>query len=530
MTGERINAEPAYPILSPNELSKIQDVRHQLPRSTQDELGDHDTVIHVVTPEISKPALKPSAVREILRLTRASSVNHVRKYEAPLAGLSSSENTDVESLRKFEAVHGRDALEIALKLHTLYPDILHATLHTLAETQGTTLEIYREDAPYRQEEPGRIMLLNRHPDDPIGKKFSDRLHWGWPFYGSIDATPSFVTGIAKYTEHDPTVLSESYTTKDGEVRTIQEALDSSVGWILHKLESSPSGFIEFKNNDPKGGISAQAWKDSAFAYVHADGTRANHNDGIASVEVQALAYDALLDAAAVYNVESPRLASELAATAADLRERILRTFWIDGDKGGYFALATDYDEDRQLRTLNVRTSNMGHLLNSRLLDGNDERIKHMRESVIKHTFSPELLHKSGVRTFASDEVAFRPGGYHTGSVWLWDTAYIADGLEHHGFHRLAWNLRGRVQHVIDKTGRFPEFVRSETGAITTNPSEIYVWNSQYNVLHLFEQPPQEIQGWTVSAALAAKHAWPKYQKIQKELQITPLEQSILAQI
>ena len=526
---------PFYPILDPYELSnRLEDYRDQLPTETQAQLGDDDYVIHIVTPEVHTPQLAPSALREIIRLANASSLDDVGQHGGPLASLSSQENAGVESLRKFEILHGRDALRISLDLHDRFPDLLESTLIDLLRDQGTSNEMYDPENPFRQEEIGKIKLLNRQADDPVGKKFSDKLGWGWPFYGSVDATPTLISATVKHTlAHKPDFLSTTYIDKSGATRTVAEGLEQSTQWLLKKLQENPEGLVEFHNPVESGGIAAQAWKDSAFAYVHKDGSRANHDRGIASVEVQALAYDALCDSADLHTqLGNTRQAAFLPNQADQLRKQIIDIFWIDDDSDhpeGYFALGSDRDESGRLRTLNVRTSNMGHLLRSRLLEKDDEATRYMRDTTIKHLFSPEMLHSSGIRTLASDEVGFRAGGYHTGSVWLWDTAHIASGLERHGHHRLAWNLRQRIWKTVDETNAFPEFVRGDIdNQLRTSPSEVYVWNNTYRVLHLFEQPPQEIQGWTVSAILAAKYAYPNYLKNQGLLPVHSLEQELLA--
>ena len=525
--------EPADPLLSVSELSKLHDLRDTLPPSTQSELSPDDMVAKVSTPEVTVHHRYPSAIREMTRLAGVDRLSCLGENGAAVAALASEENSKIEALRKYEVIHGRDALIIALKLQSHFPKLLESTTISLAQTQGTQKEYFNLSSPFGQEEPGRIMLLNREPGDPMGQKFSKYLNWGWPFYGSIDATPLFISSVYKASKNNPAFLEDEYTTKEGTRSSMSEAFDYSALWLLQKLDENPEGLLEFRNTDPKGGISAQAWKDSAFSYIHADGSRANHNDGIASLEVQALAYDALCDMALHYSAKGKLEAAELALEkAAFLREQVFSHFWIDDPtKGGYFALATDKDQSGQLRPLQVRTSNMGHLLNSRLLDDTDNgSIREKRDAIVMQLFSPELLHSSGVRTLATDEKAFRPGGYHTGSVWLWDSMHIADGLEKHNFSHLAWNIRNRVWHTIDKTRQFPEFVRGEGNEPLLNPREIYVWNKKYDLLHLFEQPPQEIQGWTVSAVLAAKYAYPHYLKQRDKLPSSDLEQAILKSI
>lgn len=525
--------EPASPLLSVLELPEIRDLRDELPLSIQYELSPDDMVVKIVTPEIKLNKRRPSAVREMARLAGVSEVACLGEQGAAVASLASEQNSGVEALRKFEKPHSRDALVIARDLQDTFPKLLEATVIDLAKTQGTQQEVFDPDSPLRQEEIGRIMLLHRDPDDPMSRKFSKYKNWGWPFYGSIDATPLFISSTIKAGKKNPHFLDTPYATKEGLPATIHEALNNSMVWLLKKLDENPEGLLEFQNTDPKGGIAAQAWKDSDFAYVHADGSRANHRSGIASLEVQALAYDALYDAALHYAANSNHEIAGLALEkAANLRERVFSHFWVDDpEKGGYFALATDRDETGELRPLKVRTSNMGHLLHSKLLDDiGNESVREKRDAVVRQLFSPELLHVSGIRTLASDEKAFRPGGYHTGSVWMWDSMHIAAGLEKHGFSHLAWDIRNRVRDTVNKTGQFPEFVRGEGTEPMLNQREIYVLNKKYNVLHLFEQPPQEIQGWTVSGILAAKYAYPQYLEKRDTLPSSSLEQEVLGKI
>lgn len=523
---------PIYPILDPLELGDIRDHRDLLPKDVQDQLGKADRVIHIVDPEISESTEEPSALSELLRLTGSKRIEEVGDFGGPVASLAASHNVDVDALRKFEVVHGRDAIEISRKLSRHFPKLLRTTLLTLAKTQGLVNETYTHNTPYRQEEAGRIMLLDRNADDPIALKFSQKLGWGWPFYGSIDATPSFISAIAQYTiQHDNDFLSTNFITRHGDERRIQDAFDLSVDWLIGRLEQSSFGLLEFKNTAEVGGMDSQAWKDSAFAYVHKDGSRANHRDGIASIEVQTLAYDALLDASDISRLQGfEDQAEAFESRAADLRKRIFEMYWVKGARrGSYFALAIDHDPvDGSPRPLEVRTSNMGHMLNSRIFDDKSMQSKKMVESIIKQLFSPELLNYSGIRTLASDEKGYRHGGYHTGSVWLWDTSFIADGLDRQGYKHLAWELRTRIWQTAEETKIFPEFVRGDSiHSVKMNTKEIYVWNEEYEVLHLFEQPPQEVQGWTVSAVLAAKYAYAEYKINKHRIPYKSLESAIL---
>jgi glycogen debranching enzyme len=514
---------PARPLLDWRELwpdnEEPPDLRDQLPEEQRRYLGPHDRVVCIDTPDIHNATLPPSTLRELPRLFRVDRIEQIGQNGAPVAGLSSVENLEVAALRKFEVAHGRDALKIALDIHQEHPEGLRATLLELAATQGLEDETYIAGLPFGHEEPGRIILLDREPDDPIGQKFSHHLNWAFPFYGSIDATPTFVSAIARYieTQNDTSILDQTFRGKDGMEHTMADALDRSVGWVLRRLEENPEGLLEFYNPDESGkGMASQAWKDSPYAYMHADGTRANHEAGIASVEVQAYAYDALCDAADLYDSTDSILASRLRERAAELRQKIFDTFWIEHpQKGEFFALATDRDENGRLRTLNVRTSNMGRLLNTRLLESDDPQIQYMRDQTIRQLFTPEMFGYAGFRTMASDEVAYDPNSYHTGSVWQWDVDEISNGLERHKQLHLAWIPRRCNWRVFQETGKFTEFVGGHADAIHTNPSEVYVYNTQDDILRLLYQPPQEIQGWSVSGHYTHKRNYDTYKSLDK---------------
>ena len=180
---------------------------------------------------------------------------------------------------------------------------------------------------------------------------------------------------------------------------------SSTGWM-----GNPEGLVESRRSLP-GGIRNQVWNDSRTAYHHARGELAGDRRGVASVEVQGLAYDALRESAALLRSspgdrqETLRFAGECEARAAWLRAAVERVFWVDGARGRYVALGTDRDGAGRLRPLCVRTSNMGHLLTSRMLDGADGA---ERADVIAAALGQaDLLAAAGIRTLSSDAVRYR---------------------------------------------------------------------------------------------------------------------------
>jgi len=446
----------------------------------------------------------PSGLRELYRLAQAKIDNKLYKFNPPLASLALESNDSLSpEIHSYEALFGRDSLRVSMDLLAIFPQLTHATLHALASSQG--LETYAA----REEEPGRIPHEIRNANDSVAKKLTAEYGWGWPYYGSVDATPEFIRTVAAYanrTSKEDDFFKQEFTDKSGATRTIFDAFDKAVDWVISRTGANPEGLLESKTVIPQG-IQNQMWKDSWDAYFHHDGQIANHEKGVASVEVQRLAYDALLDAAELYEARfhMHSKAEQARNTAKKLRESIFGYFWTS-EHGGYFVLGTDRDESGKLRQLAVRTSNMGHLLHSRLLTGNEPQIVTYREAVVRHLFSPEMLTPSGIRTLASDEKRYRPGAYHNGSVWLWDTHFIAKGLRRHGYLDLADQLSERLFNIINATHTFPEFVRGDSSPIPTlNHRVVDIWDTTYERMSRIEQPPQEVQAWSVAAILALKH-------------------------
>ena len=450
--------------------------------------------------------IRPSSLREILRLTRSPSPKEIGLAGPALAAMAFDEPASNQSapdhLRLYEVVFGRDALRVAIDLISSYPELSRATTLELARLQGL------EDNQEREEELGRIVHEARDPQDRIAIAITERLGWGWPYYGSVDATPEFIRVLTAYcqrSEENRAFLSTEYVDRAGNTQTMSHALELSLLWIQRRLASNAEGLLEFRSVLPRG-IENQVWKDSWDAYHHANGMLANHSKGIASIEVQVTTYDALIDAAELFEdiLDNPEKARSLRAEAKRLGDAINEHMWTD-EKGGYFVLGTDRDEEGTLRQLKIRTSNMGHVLNSRLLKGNDPEVVRRRESTINQLFSPELLNVSGIRTLASDEVRFRPGAYHNGSVWLWDTHHIAKGLRRLGYHERADELDKRILGVIDATNMFPEYVRGDDELTpSVNTQTVTLWDDNAKRENKVEQPPQEVQAWTVAAILATR--------------------------
>lgn len=242
-----------------------------------------------------------------------------------------------------------------------------------------------------------------------------------------------------------------------------------------------------------GGLANQTWKDSWDAYSYADGKIAT--PPIASVEVQALAFDAARSTARLLRDETPELAARLQAAASRVRDAVLDILWLKDS--GYFALGAHHLRPHGgYQPLSVASSNMGHLLDGGLLAGPE--FEQIRRQTVEKLFTAELLCAGGIRTLGTDEVRYRAGSYHNGSCWPWDTAKISRGLRRHGFDNLAGVLAQRAVDVCVEFGGFPEFCRGDADSIHFNTRIVDV-RDQDGRPNRIEQPPQQVQAWTVAA-------------------------------
>ncbi|HUC96274.1 MAG TPA: amylo-alpha-1,6-glucosidase [Candidatus Saccharimonadales bacterium] len=469
-------------------------------------LLDGEKILNVQLFKSTLPPSRISSLSEIYRLTNSTNISEIGANGPIIAALTSESNLATHNGQGlFNVVFGRDSLRVALDLIKHFPKLASATIRKLAELQGTDYDISSE------EEPGRIPHEIRNSMDPIAIKMTKERGWNWPYYGSVDATPEFIRTLGafcKLSDQNLDFLSEKYFDKDGNTQTIADALVHAVDWMLSRMKNNPEGLLEFKSSI-ENGIENQVWKDSWDAYHHSDGTIANHDQGIASIEVQTVSHDALLDAADLYDtgiIGRHDEAKQLREQAEVLSKRILEIFWTD-DKGGYFVIGTDRNDSGNLRQLKVRTSNMGHVLNSRVIDGDDEDHTRKRLAILKQLQSPEMLAVGGIRTLASDEVRFREGAYHNGSVWIWDTHHIAKGARRHAdnpeFEKFANDLDDRILNVVNIIEEFPEYIRGGN-KIAVNTRTIDVYDSIAGRINRVEQPPQEVQAWTVAAILASQ--------------------------
>ncbi|MBV9581973.1 MAG: hypothetical protein JO057_25615 [Chloroflexi bacterium] len=391
----------------------------------------------------------------------------------------------------FHCLFGRDALRMALDLLEDFPAVAHATLVELARLQGV------RHHPRGEEEPGRILHEHRFPDDPHGARLGQ--DWDFPYYGAVDTTPLWINLLVAYCQETASlaILDEPITDRAWRHITLFDSLLVAVDWLLRRLEDPSGGGYLWVRRMSSNGIANQVWEDSGDSYYHADGRLLDFTRAYAPVSVQGLAYDALLGAADLIERSATFGLSidghHLRERAADLRTRTLAHFW-QADLGT-FAQALTFEPDGLQRPARVVASSPGHLLASRLLDGDDAAS--LRDRLAARLMEPDLLACAGIRTKSTTAARFRAGAYHNGSTWPWDTGVIADGLRRHGYVAQADELDSRILTACARVGGFPEFFRGDDRACASVNS-VTLDEIVDGVVNRVEQPPQARQGWTVT--------------------------------
>jgi glycogen debranching enzyme len=391
----------------------------------------------------------------------------------------------------FNCLFGRDALRMAADLLDDFPAVARVTLVDLARLQGVRYN------PRAEEEPGRILHEHRHPDDPHAIRLSTEFGWEFPYYGAVDTTPQWINLLSAYcARYGTDLLDATVTDRLWRRVTLRDSLLEALVWMVNRLDDPAGGGYIWVQRAYPTSIPNQVWEDSPDSYYYEDGTVFDFARPYAPVAVQGYVYDALLTSADLLERAPGPLPVEprqLRARAAGLRARVLAEFWqADLDT---FAQALTVEPDGTLRAARVVASSPGHLLAGRLLDGPDAAP--FRERLIARLLAPDLLAGPGIRTKSTTAARFGAGTYHNGSSWPMDTGVIADGLRRHGGDQPADELEQRILRACAEVGGFPEFFRAEQdGSLRVNLQTVDVM--QDNIVNRLEQPPQPIQGWTVT--------------------------------
>jgi glycogen debranching enzyme len=495
--------EPLYPILSIDELPPMSDQRDELPHEKRKYLRPEEKVVHIHEPEHIWPRHAVTAHEVLMKARQPYISDELGRTGSIIASVNIGDDDSKQS--KYQTEHGRDALEAANHVHETQEHfhLLKSVVISLAESQGVENEEYVHGKPHRQERVGSIILVNRHPEDTLTKKFMRRLEWGMPFYGSVDAPAKFVNAIHRlHTENRNFLRETKYVPRDmeGLKADMSLAFERSVQWLVDNSEQH-NGMVAYKNPIKGGGIRNQGWRDSSNAMVHQNGEWANDQYGIAPIEVQGEAFDAFQNAALVY-----RELFKDNSKADELDERAWHLFHIikeNGFRNGRFVSGFDWDQNNQLRPIDTTTSAAGRFLGSKIAKLDNPEVQEMVEQTILRLFKEDMLTKWGLRTVASSEEFYVPWVYHNG-VWKYDTDDIGANLSDLGYFGLDRILSALTTAQHKETGVFYEHVSgddSEDQPVIPG-QDIYVFNELYRELYLWMQAPPAGQTWSATSEIA----------------------------
>jgi glycogen debranching enzyme len=319
----------------------------------------------------------------------------------------------------YATLFGRDSIVSALQMLAFDSAMAEDTLRVLAARLGTAVD----DA--HDEEPGKVLHELRR-----GEVAATDLTPLARYYGTVDATPLFLCLLREHAD---------WTGSLDLFHELRPQVEAALSWIEDFGDLDGDGMLEYRCRAP-GGLDNQGWKDSWDGIVDEHGVP--ERPPIALVEVQGYAMRAQQGLAELFELDGEAdRAEELRARAARIADALER-FWLP-DRG-FYSMALDA-EKRPSRAL---ASNQGHLLWARAVPSE-------RAVAISEALMGEGSYSGwGVRTLSADERAFNPVGYHTGSIWPHDNAFLALGLRNYGLDEPFLRL---FEDLIDAAASFDDY-------------------------------------------------------------------------
>jgi glycogen debranching enzyme len=436
------------------------------------------------------------------------------------------------------AVFGRDSIEVAEDILEIQPSLSKEVIFLLAHLQGQEFSLVSEEEPGKIHHEYRSLYFSgrKVPAAPqsVFKKLAP--HWGGGdtdmlYFGAYDSTPMFVRLVYKYCMlHGVEALDEKVPSRNGgHDKTLREHVRDATTWFVEKITASPWKLLEFRRLNPEG-LYNQAWQDSNIAYLHDDGTIANSDSGVASIEIQGYAYDALRGAAELVAVDESE-ANSWRHLASIVRNNTLERMWME-DKG-YFAMGLDRDNYGRTRHIATFSSNPALLLASGMLRLTPHhRVWPYIESIVKTMFSEDFITPAGLRLRALSQAGLVPYADYHGSLVSWpkQTHDICVGLREHGFYGLAKLLEDCFLQAVARSGEFYEFYFIDKSG---RPKYHYRHdNPDEPTLHQFgaAESPEPGQAWTISAVINTVYNRHKDHSTLPVLSnVKELEESILKQ-
>jgi len=231
---------------------------------------------------------------------------------------------------------------------------------------------------------------------------------------------------------------------DAEGASLEEPFVEAVRWLESHIDSSEIGLLEFGPVDNPD-YTAFVHTGSEVSY---DGELANPDGPIAPLDLQGVAYDALIGAAELLATRCPEVAEVCRERAQALQIAVLRQMWMKDER--YFASidrnTVDGRTPRQIRTI---TSRAAVLLETRLLlDLPSPRRRLYVEPIVRRIHQERtMLTPVGIRSRSIEHGSIVPYADEHGDrvCSLRTTSAYAVGLRRHGFHRCADDIENRTQ-------------------------------------------------------------------------------------
>ena len=300
-------------------------------------------------------------------------------------------------------------------------------------------------------------------------------------YVSADSTPlTIVTGteyasLLREQGRDPGLIRDLFERKldnyrDAPKLSLAESLVQGGDFLMRGISSSDIGLVEFERKPgQEQGWPIQVLEDSVTGMVHLNGELANTAGPIASIDVQALTYDALLGLAEMFEAD-PQLAKESSVEqsrielwrrqAEQLRQNFFKFYWIPGENR--FAQAIDRNpQTGEPRWVATPSAKELRALNSRLFDDLPDSQKEVFVgSLYRQAMSDSFLTSVGFTTRDRHLRGIVPfTDYHGESVvWPVISNTIAAGLERQGFYASAEQANIRNLNGLILKGGFVEFI------------------------------------------------------------------------
>lgn len=424
-------------VLAEVDLLPVRVSAHGFAWSIELPAGQSQTIVATVRPaESTRPVAVPHGTLPItVTYTDPSWQRFTDRSISDLAALRTREGESeyiAAGAPWYLALFGRDSIWTARMCLPFDLDLAVSTLQALALHQGQVVDAATS------EEPGKVLHEVRtgagHGLPPT-------------YYGAADATALWIL-----------LFEEAYDAgaDEAKLRLLLPALERALGWVVSRIERD--GFVYYDKIPGLGEIH-QSWKDSTDSVFDSRGVGSPFP--LALCEVQGYAYAAARAGDRLLRLFGAGGSERAVAAAAALQRSFADRFWVtDSPLGVFPALALDGAGGQA----DILTSNIGHLLGTRILDAAGEA------RVAELLMSDELLADTGVRTLARSSIRYSPIAYHNGSVWPHDTGIVILGLTRAGFRDEAVELADRLVRASRHfDGQLPELWGGEPLPGTDRP-------------------------------------------------------------